>query len=84
MIDTRILVLFELRQLVLADVDHDCRPLERRGDTLRLLLLWVCCVWKKNTRENREAGAGLACDCGNDVGHRRGARFAEPWNTSIG
>ena len=64
MIDTRVFVLFELGQLVLADVDHGCEVSEERDEMLRsLLLLLLFCV-----REKHEVAKWrvLACDCGND------------------
>lgn len=52
MIDTRVLVLFKLGQLVLTYVDHDCEVSEERDEMLRvLLLLLLLCVREKQSRE---------------------------------
>ena len=56
-VDTRVLVLFELGQFILPDVNHDCRLCKLRGVVLRAVIVgFVVCWEEKHEVEDREAG----------------------------
>lgn len=56
MVNTRILVFFKLRQLILTDVNHGCRLSERCGEILQsyLLLSLLCGKEKREVEGYRQ------------------------------